>query len=190
MAKITIELDTNECREDIKILRALAGAYDEIGYTDAASEAYRAVVESDEPKVGPTPASTGIEAEVEKARRTRRTKAQIEADNAVAEPATTGSTTTSATPGTTDGAGAGLTAPTSASPYNGATPAPEVVNGLLGKMMQSGKFTAAKLQEVVIEASDKKFMSVKQAAQTPEGLAYMPAMYEGLLALQATVADA
>lgn len=57
MARITIELNTSEDANDIVVLRAVAGAYDTVGETDAASEAYRASVEV----ARPTPAAPTAE---------------------------------------------------------------------------------------------------------------------------------
>jgi hypothetical protein len=83
MAKITIELDTNESREDILVLKAVAAAYAPIS-ADAEATIMQAIADESRPTLqSQADQQIVYNAGMQTAqRRTRRTKEQIAADNA------------------------------------------------------------------------------------------------------------
>lgn len=163
MAKITIELNTHEWPEDIRILRAVADAYHEVGETDAAVEADRAVEEAEAERPTPAPA----------ARKGRpRKDAPIAADP---PPASTASTSKlfedSGAPANpqTGAADAKSGGASGAAPSTDAqaADAPEVnltsVNNKIHKLLDAN-VPALKLQEAIHEATDGRYKSANQAA--------------------------
>lgn len=140
MAKITIELDTIENADDIKVLRAVALAYGDFD-TDAAVELNRAEAE-DEPT---RPIEAAPSDAAPKATRAPRKPREAAAPTAEPTPAPATNQPDASTTGTS---GTGSTDP-------GVTLAD--VNNKLKECL--GAHPAAKIQEVVRQATDSKYGS-------------------------------
>ena len=163
--EITIELNTDESLQDVLVLQAVAGAYgrgtDEAPQADQAQNTYNQINQ------GPTPAAPP-------ATRTRRTKAQIEADNAAS-----GSQSATAPPSSE---------PQAASPTaQAAEPSSEVtlealnakMRDLLNNNVAGG---ALKITEALKTATGGKYTSPNAAAVANEQH-FFPVMMEALNAL-------
>lgn len=168
MAKITIELDTNESHDDVRILRAVASAFGPAN-GDAAIEVERALAEAEPERTTQEQLAVGEQV----AQRKRRTKAQIEADNA-AQPASPVSSPASAT-------SAAETSPAApASTPGSATPTLAEINAMLRKMVNEHKQPVLALQEVIKEATGGKHISQTE----PGAEAFYGDIMAGLKALE------
>ena len=174
MAKVTIEIDTHDTDDiDIAILAALNPGGHEVLPQAPHQEAEPATYGTeapyeDEQTVDPTPAA-------EAPKRTRRTKAQIEADNAAAQ----------ATPadGSAGSAASGPTATETAPPAETASmPASDVtlamINDRLRDILGRDNGTGVKCMEIVKRITNGQSTSPKHC--DPQ---FWPAIYNALEAL-------
>jgi hypothetical protein len=178
MARITIELNTDDNPDDIRILRAVAAAFGASGDTDASIEAYRAAEEADNERPVRTNCDTFREAGPAAAPKSRRGKASA-------------ALATSPEP-STDSADAGSSATTDAGPREivEQTPAPTtepdgdavtlpMINALLVKLLAPGTgHNAEKLTGIVKELTEGTAISPKHC--DPK---YWPAIYAAFQAL-------
>ena len=175
MAKITIELDTNESHDDVRILRAVASAFGPAN-GDAAIEVERALAEAEPERTTQEQIAVGEQA----AQRKRRTKAQIEADNA-AQSATPASTTSESATAASTASVAETPGPQSSSPQPDAgTPTLAEINAMLRKLVNEHKQPILALQEVIKEATGGKHISQTE----PGAEAFYGDIMAGLKALE------
>ena len=176
MAKITIELDTDS-PDDAALMVGFGAAINSMGlgshYRPAHNEARHPETDEPEPYME---VKEQLAVGEQVAQRKRRTKAQIEADNAAASSATPAS---SALAPQDSGPDNGPTAPTSASPSE-ATPTLAEINAMLRKLVNEHKQPVLALQEVIKEATGGKHISQTE----PGAEAFYGDIMAGLKALE------